>query len=232
MLVPRPRNVVHLQPNPIATKKDVECQTEIIEVPPSGTRQRENTSGIGYTGWERVVRETTWDYERYTLLMLETFNESFLLFSRLELFTRLNIPKLMKPFWLFEEVPSRSSAIETTLEYDRIVPMNLYKKLSVADKFRLCERRFTDSESYEFRLLAYILHDVVVNTMDVFVIFGRKHLEQVIETLVRLKANDQTLEMVSRVLSEDYRDLQLKCHHCRHLLKCIQGVLHRGMERV
>jgi len=168
------------------------------------------------------TKECFWYYERFLFTMLEEYTASLLRFANLEAFVIANTcnRKLTAGYWMFDG----SIFSNTPLSYKRIIPMTVFKQLSIPERVRLAERKYTDYECIGFRLLYFIIWDDSIRRNDPFVCFQRKDEEAMIEFLVLSRSSDKVIEMVSNVLSLGYHDLKSKCQTYRNVLRCTPGV--------
>jgi hypothetical protein len=156
-------------------------------------------------------------YSRYVLEILECYNKSFFEFSYLDIYVQMNIKKLMRVMWIYDN----------DFVYKAVIPCNYWKRLSVSERIRLCFERYTDYDNIYFRFLAFALNDEkVINSDDVFVLFERRNVDRIVELFVKHDCNEKLLNGISNVLSVDYGELILKCQSCRNLLNSTRAVFH------
>lgn len=171
------------------------------------------------------LRECLWYFEMYSFQMLEEHYNSLLIFAHLDLFLALSMKQLTTGFWMFD-----GNIFNPNLDYKKVIPVNILKRLTVNERVRLSLKKHSDYERIEFRLLYFIIWDDAINNKDVFVIFANRQEEDIVEYLVKSRAIDSTIELVSNYLSVNYRELQSKCQTYRNLLKCCQGLFQQEEE--
>lgn len=152
-----------------------------------------------------------WFYERYTLAMMEEYREASLLVAHLELFI-LGFVKKPGDYPLYF-----NDKLENTFAN---IP-RLFSKLNMGEMVRMSRKMNTDYETYNFRLLSYIIWRRVINPRDIFIIFAKKYMEGVVELIVKMKLTEDRIVIIANILDEDDIDLIRKCQTYRRLLNRI-----------
>lgn len=134
-------------------------------------------------------------------------------FANLRRFLLENFDKMQNTFYFFDE----------NLVHTDVVPFVLWRKLTIVEKLRLSSGVFGDGERYNFRLLVFVLFNHALNVEDCFVICNRRNILALVEKIVHLRLAFDKIEVIARVLEEDYVDLRLKCRTFWKLWKSSRG---------
>lgn len=97
------------------------------------------------------------------------------------------------------------------LEYGEVDLTKLWRKLTIEERLRIIDRQLTSSERYDFRLMAFAVHNVAIDVNDVFVMCDRMNVIALIKKMAELRLDHKQVGDICDRLGLDYPDVRLKC---------------------
>jgi hypothetical protein len=114
--------------------------------------------------------------------------------------------------------------IDERLEFSIATPWLIIQSLSIQDRLRLFTMDFRKDETYNFRLLVFIIYDRALNFDDMFVVCSehRRNETTILKRVVELRLNTNTLVSLAKYLNEDPQKFVLKCQTYWNLSRNVQ----------